>query len=1022
MRNFKAIGVHPKTHRSVSSKEIKGFAAHSNSSSSRKKAKMISLPRRSTSRKNSTNYCKANSDTSLQKKSISIPSTAPTYLSTTSAADKENDCDFLNEEDNWSNDEVKLNVKSHFDALQGVSQTGKSSKKKSFIGHDASLPSPELLKEENNAVFDSDDDDMTHELNLENLKEKDPSFYQFLCEQDEQLLRFGQDTDSAPELTLSKDKRISNSSVSKRKTSNANGDANEETGGTAEVTQQSRTIGHSPSELGAANTTHQLTEERFSHVSDMALITASFRGLRLLLACYHRAVQCLRDPLDTAKAFQQRRDLMLNLANGNDKKRQLVSSSIKRVPHDVFSEKKRSDAATAAAERTKRTLAQTGASGSLLYPEDDALLLHVVQTVVSNIATLLHTHARKRKELHSQPPLTASKKKKIDKTTSLPSSQKESAIILGEATHPSKCIAISSYTSWQRLRMVLRIFWTDTIALFQDVSRHPGLMEILLAYIKNFDVLKWVLPFENLRHSLSKALLTLWSFTESPVLRLNAYVCLRNFCALLLLPEHNLLLSNFNSGKIVVFSKEESTLRGLEAYQSLVKWLYQYYAMATSTGVSWKNLDTLQVMQNCVVEMLTIDEDTAYRVGFLSIRQLGFTIRKSCLAISQKSSPGKAAIYKQKKIQETFGNVYGWAFVRSLRLWCTAIDRLPKLHPLAFPLVTILNASLKLNLTALTYFPFSCHILRLLCDMAVVTNKFVPIASYIFSLLETLSFHWTKVLHKTFQSNGKSIPISMQSKGGASIKKKQQMPSSSPPLVLIKPCDLDLTLKLSLNQLTLIQTLENLFHRLWLLLVDHMGFLSRHPSFPEMALPLLASLKKLIKSMKSVAAQRDLKKLMLWTEQSISIIKAKRFSLDIFDIPFGKIAFFPEKDIPLAVERATLLEKETERQKKTILSTRDSSITSEDFQSFLLYFFFTQIEQKRQKNAWMDETFEKKRLKRHRLKEKKKNMVTSSALDVSHSQKESSQAESSDVEEDAFVSLYIHPRVGYAAFSVKGVL
>lgn len=122
-------------------------------------------------------------------------------------------------------------------------------------------------------------------------------------------------------------------------------------------------------------------------------------------------------------------------------------------------------------------------------------------------------------------------------------------------------------------------------------------------------------------------------------------------------------------------------------------------------------------MQNCLVELLSIDPPTAYQHAFVYVRQLAVHLRNAY------ASP-------QKDSQQA---VYNWQFIHCLDLWAMLLGQRREeesLKPLLYPLIQTAVGTLSLQPSP-KYYPLRLHCVRTLLELSEATGTFVPLASYL---------------------------------------------------------------------------------------------------------------------------------------------------------------------------------------------------------------------------------------------------------------------------------------------------
>lgn len=125
----------------------------------------------------------------------------------------------------------------------------------------------------------------------------------------------------------------------------------------------------------------------------------------------------------------------------------------------------------------------------------------------------------------------------------------------------------------------------------------------------------------------------------------------------------------------------------------------------------------IRFMQNCLVELLSIDPPTAYQHAFVYIRQLAVHLR-SAYASHRKDS------------QQA---VYNWQYVHCLDLWAMLLGQRKEeetLKPLLYPLIQTAIGTITLQPSP-KYYPLRLHCVRTLLELSEARGTFVPLAPYL---------------------------------------------------------------------------------------------------------------------------------------------------------------------------------------------------------------------------------------------------------------------------------------------------
>jgi len=441
----------------------------------------------------------------------------------------------------------------------------------------------------------------------------------------------------------------------------------------------------------------------------------------------------------------------------------------------------------------------------------------------------------------------------------------------------------TTFARWSRVKVLASIFWDETHYLLNQLGT-PEMLEYLLRNISNRQALVWLWPFRGVRRKFFGKCCSLWCSSGSHQVRLLAFLFIRNAATM---------------SKMA--PKEAKPLKqGQTELEALIRMVLRAFAEAASAGYSWRSVSTFRFMENCYLELLRIDDATAYRVGYVCIRQLALILRNANIAASQAGAAKAAANQeKQRKRkglqQQQVQNLASWSFVRGLHLWTKAVGALPCLKPLAYPLATITAGALKSRVTSVQYFPFVYHCIRCLNRLGASIEVYIPIAGHLLKALSVL----LPALDRTYRG-----------------RKANNDPSNSMPA---KAPEIDVLLKFPEGQAQEAMTLEAVGGSICFLLIDHLGIMSRSPSFPELAAPVLLNLRQYSKRCRSDNVRGQLRQIVVSTERSVEDIIARREALspDAAAKAWKSRLFLFEADSPIARTRMeSLARKEREERRR----------------------------------------------------------------------------------------------------------
>eukprot|EP00438_Fugacium_kawagutii_P015256 Skav215783 [mRNA] locus=scaffold2278:245006:247875:+ [translate_table: standard] len=247
--------------------------------------------------------------------------------------------------------------------------------------------------------------------------------------------------------------------------------------------------------------------------------------------------------------------------------------------------------------------------------------------------------------------------------------------------------------------------------------------------------------------------------------------------------------------------------------------------------------------ENCIVELVRLDDAAAYRAGYVCIRQLALVLRNASLKpVAEKSSKKtghKDVVKGGKESKSKSGKTKGakvakgpkgksgksrlitetlvsWPYVRAMFLWARLVSEVKALKDLAYPLYMVILGSVK-SQSSLSFAPFCLHGLRALNELAEKTQKLVPLSALLLRLLDI------------------------------NLKAIDKAPKGSEEVAAE---DLHIEMLLALPNFKE-ETLTKLGSCVCALFTEHLAVLSRSVAFPELATPVLLHLRRFSKSVAS---------------------------------------------------------------------------------------------------------------------------------------------------------------------------
>ncbi|KAF4316603.1 hypothetical protein BBO99_00008577 [Phytophthora kernoviae] len=411
---------------------------------------------------------------------------------------------------------------------------------------------------------------------------------------------------------------------------------------------------------------------------------------------------------------------------------------------------------------------------------------------------------------------------------------------------------------WRKHALVIRRFFSCTCYLLEQGTGEDIQTFVLRELVR---YIPFVVSCPKTSRRLLKALLKLWAKSLNP-----------NVCMLAFVRIRDLALA-------VPFPFLELCLKGI----------YVTYMRNTK----FTNETTLPhhiLMGNCVVELFGLDLSSSYQHAFVYIRELAIAVRKTI------TSPGP----------DSFKAVLNWQFFNQLRLWTAVVCAYPaenQLRALVYPLSQLLLAVVRLSST-LRFAPLRFHCVKLLQQLALATNSFIPTSP---ALLEVLQLEPFRSSYKS--SGGK--------KGGAA---KSNNTTTE--------VDLELCVKLSKTALDSKRVHDQLIVRLFELLQRECDVYKFHVSFPEFVVPLQLSLSKFTQACAVPKWKAQGRGLSDSIKKRAEWIRTKRNGLDVAPKDLAQLDDFLRAEREAAVKK--IFEKDASELQEKLDATVESNKGKED--------------------------------------------------------------------------------------------
>ncbi|CAD7948426.1 unnamed protein product [Amoebophrya sp. A25] len=826
----------------------------------------------------------------------------------------------------------------------------------------------------------------SHEEELEHLKTADPEFYKFLLENDQDLLNFtapagglegddGEgDDDAQDDGEGEEDASAGSSTKKKKKTSKTDGMTQEEamkSGG------------------GAAGL---LTMDRWELISSSALDRKSFPNLRAVVGAFRSVAHTLKGGAAMTSDFGTKgTDGIFKPASYGDQKGPKGSNS-KNQDNKIGKRKLRK------MEMKKKEEALDRKRG--IFEVEDA-------DVCTSVITWTSQHMAEMLDFHMSAAASAEQKSASSSSTS----SKNATAHVDVTRNPKR---------WNKVHSVARIFVQEALTLLRCCTA-PTHLVALLSQLQRIELQKYVFPFAKVRHLYTKTVATLWAMSADMRVREFAFFFLRNACALPAQIGDQALgggadnpsdtTSNNNKKNAGKKNKRADSKKGLgrggkatsaaAELESIILAVCRAFCDAgRRSNYGWRQMSNFRFMENCVLELLKLDSNTAFRVSYACVRQMAIVLRNSI----QADSTGMGAITKEKQEQNQKSGgklakkkasteqkvhmLYQWQFVRSMYLWSRVVASLPELRKqMANPLCKVITMAMETRSASLNFFPYVYHCLRCLNRVSAEGDLFVPTADRLLQLLQRLI--------------GQLDKAAAGARGGG---KSSQGDGPDGGNTMLRPIEVDVTLRMSDRHKLSMPVLEGCVRDLKFLFVEHLGVLARSVGFPELTHPVTTLVKKLTKTARNKVVRKDFAQLLQHvdtTSKEVTQLRQGITSLRDSQL-LEKFQVFEEKKVALARWRRELLDERLTAEKtrvemETAAPIKAASSTADK-------------KKKKRKSAEDDEDDEdenvegaaamelmpdersKRSLKRQRQKEKKKSLDASSGKTGDKSKKGTSSA------------------------------
>ncbi|KAN0080082.1 Noc2p family domain containing protein [Tylopilus felleus] len=233
----------------------------------------------------------------------------------------------------------------------------------------------------------------------------------------------------------------------------------------------------------------------------------------------------------------------------------------------------------------------------------------------------------------------------------------------------------------------------------------------------------------------------------------------------------------------------------------------------SAKSTSSHKLPAINLMKNSASEIFCMDHAVAYQHAFGYIRQLAIHLRNSM----------------KTQTKDAYQQVYNWQYVHSVDFWALVLARAcsteaqaergqeSDLKPLIYPLVQVSLGAIKLISNARSY-PMHLHIARSMLHLSRHTNTYIPLTPYLLPIVSS-----------------------------------QLTLSSKPKPSTLRPFDFESNIRAPAQYLKTRVYMEGLIEEATFTLAEWLISAPVHGSiaFPEITVPIVVTLRKMLKTAKS---------------------------------------------------------------------------------------------------------------------------------------------------------------------------
>lgn len=313
-----------------------------------------------------------------------------------------------------------------------------------------------------------------------------------------------------------------------------------------------------------------------------------------------------------------------------------------------------------------------------------------------------------------------------------------------------------------------------------------------------------------------------------------------------------------------------------------------YHAFVSASRITAPHtLETLSLMKNTAAGLFLLHADAGYQQAFGFIRQLAISLR-TCL---------------KTKTKESYQQVLNWPYVHCVDFWSLALARAcaaevdtdapSTLRPLVYPLVQVALGAARL-IPLSRYYPLRLHVLRALLRIVQNCGVYVPIAPLVLEVFDAPEFQ-------------------RRAKGAT-----------------LRPLDLDTTIRAPTAYVRTRVYADQLADEYTHVLLEFLALQARSIALPELVLPLVVQLRRLLKGSPNPRLAESVRPLLDKMLANAQWIETRRRGVEFAPRDHAAADAFLESDTSEAPLQAALRLANKVRAQRRRLLEQTAHVVTED--------------------------------------------------------------------------------------------